>query len=54
MLAPDGLIEGIEMEGERFVCAVQWHPEMMVDQVPEVAPLFTTFVNECAKVEVVK
>lgn len=51
MLAPDGIIEGIELEGERFVCAVQWHPEMMVDHMPEIAPLFTSFVNASAKVE---
>jgi gamma-glutamyl-gamma-aminobutyrate hydrolase PuuD len=25
--APDGVIEGIELPGERFLVAVQWHPE---------------------------
>jgi gamma-glutamyl-gamma-aminobutyrate hydrolase PuuD len=27
--APDGVIEGIEMAGDRFVVGVQWHPEYM-------------------------
>lgn len=27
--ARDGLIEGSEMEGSRFVLTVQWHPEML-------------------------
>jgi putative glutamine amidotransferase len=25
--APDGIVEGLEIPGERFVVAVQWHPE---------------------------
>jgi putative glutamine amidotransferase len=52
-VSPDGLIEGMEWKGERFVCAVQWHPEMMIDKVPEVMPLFTSFVKECAKAQIV-
>jgi len=27
--APDGVVEGIEMPGKRFVIGYQWHPEMM-------------------------
>lgn len=27
--APDGVIEGIELPGDRFVVGVQWHPEDM-------------------------
>ncbi|TWT14551.1 gamma-glutamyl-gamma-aminobutyrate hydrolase family protein [Planomicrobium sp. CPCC 101079] len=50
--SPDGLVEGMEWKGSRFVCAVQWHPEMMVDKVPEVMPLFTAFVKECAKAHI--
>jgi putative glutamine amidotransferase len=46
--SPDGFIEGIEWKGDRFVLAVQWHPEMMVDQVPEAMPIFTRFVKECS------
>lgn len=45
MMAPDGLIEGIELEGERFVVAVQWHPEMMIDAYPEYLALFEALVE---------
>ncbi|QKG85479.1 gamma-glutamyl-gamma-aminobutyrate hydrolase family protein [Kroppenstedtia pulmonis] len=49
MSAPDGLTEGIEMVGERFVVAVQWHPEMMVEHDPMYQALFKRFVLECQK-----
>lgn len=43
--APDGIVEAIEAPGQRWVVAVQWHPER-----PEVAerfrPLFQTFIAE--------
>jgi putative glutamine amidotransferase len=29
-LAPDGIIEALELPGERFALAVQWHPECML------------------------
>lgn len=51
MTAPDGLVEGIEMAGERFVVAVQWHPEMMVDRDEEYLKLFQAFVAACAMKE---
>lgn len=47
MHAPDGLIEGVEMEGDRWVCSVQWHPEAMADHNPEYLALFEAFVNAC-------
>ncbi len=28
--APDGIVEAIELPGERFVVGIQWHPENMV------------------------
>jgi putative glutamine amidotransferase len=49
MTAPDGLVEGIEMPGERFVVAVQWHPEMMIDHDPGYLVLFKAFVEACAR-----
>jgi len=52
MTAPDGLVEGIEMTGERFVCAVQWHPEMMVVKHPAYLSLFKAFVENCRRVVV--
>lgn len=30
-LAPDGIVEAIELSGSRFILAVQWHPEDMLD-----------------------
>lgn len=46
MKAPDGVIEAIEMIGDRFVVALQWHPEMMT-QNDEYLKLFEAFINEC-------
>lgn len=48
MIAPDGIIEGMEWEtGNRFVVAVQWHPEMMEGPVSTIRPLFNSFVEAC-------
>ncbi|MDI2587479.1 gamma-glutamyl-gamma-aminobutyrate hydrolase family protein [Psychrobacillus sp. NEAU-3TGS] len=48
MLAPDGIVEGMELQnGDRFVVAVQWHPEMMEAQVSTIRPLFNAFVEKC-------
>jgi putative glutamine amidotransferase len=36
--APDGVIEAVELPGERFVVGVQWHPEDMaiaLEDTPE-------------------
>jgi putative glutamine amidotransferase len=30
-VAPDGVIEGIELPGKRFCLGVQWHPEFSID-----------------------
>lgn len=50
MTAPDGIIEGMEwVEQNRFVIAVQWHPEMMEGQVDTIRPIFHAFV-EASKV----
>lgn len=42
--APDGLIEGLEGPGERFVLGVQWHAEALADR-SEDAGLFKAFVE---------
>lgn len=47
MIADDGVIEGIEMFGDRFVCAVQWHPESMFQYESKYLKLFTTFLEHC-------
>ena len=38
--APDGVIEGLERPDRRFVVAVQWHPENMVDAFASQKSLF--------------
>jgi putative glutamine amidotransferase len=40
----DGVIEGIELSGRRFVIGVQWHPEAMWNQEPDHQELFRAFV----------
>jgi len=51
MKAEDGLVEGIELEGDRFVVAVQWHPEMMIDKYEEYLILFKKFIEICERSE---
>lgn len=45
---PDGVIEALELPGDRFVVGVQWHPEELVD-APEAAALFRSFVEAAGK-----
>jgi putative glutamine amidotransferase len=45
--APDGLVEGIEVPGQAFGLAVQWHPEWLTDQ-PAIQRLFAAFVQAAA------
>lgn len=47
MKAEDGLVEGIEMNGNRFVVAVQWHPEMMIEKDSTYLKYFKHFVKIC-------
>ena len=46
-VAPDGIIEAIQMEGKRFVWAVQWHPEYLFEADPNSQVLFTHFIKHC-------
>ncbi len=46
--APDGVIEGIEMPGDRFTLGVQWHPEVMTEHDERMRRLFRAFVEEAA------
>jgi len=45
--SPDGVIEGIESNGETWVVGVQWHPERLLDDDPRMKQLFETFVAAC-------
>lgn len=42
----DGLLEAYEAEGERFLVATQWHPEMLVEKYPEEIELFKVFIGK--------
>ena len=44
-VAPDGLIEAIEVSGDRFVVGVQWHPEMLIDSDAATRRLFEAFID---------
>lgn len=46
--APDGLIEGVEAPGERFVAGVQWHAEELADH-PAMRHLFSGFVAAASR-----
>jgi putative glutamine amidotransferase len=43
--APDGVIEGVELSGERFVVGVQWHPEELVGHDRAARNLFAALVH---------
>ena len=43
--APDEVIEGLEAPGRRFVVAVQWHPENLLEGAPATRQLFRAFVE---------
>jgi len=43
--AEDGVVEGLEMPGERFVLAVQWHPEDQVFKDAKQLRLFEGFAE---------
>lgn len=49
--APDGVIEGVEMPGERWVLGVQWHPEELVDAQEHARRLFAGFIAACGPAE---
>ena len=46
--AEDGVIEAVELPGERFVVGVQWHPEELTEY-PEAKRLFQRFVEAAAE-----
>ncbi len=44
-VAPDGIVEGIELPDKNFVLGVQWHPEDMVEDDTRMQNLFNSFVE---------
>lgn len=44
-LAKDGIIEGIELPGNQFVMALQWHPEMMAAVDSNMGAIFQEFIK---------
>jgi putative glutamine amidotransferase len=45
----DGVIEGLEVREQRFLVAVQWHPEDFVGKSAAFEPLFAALVQACAR-----
>jgi putative glutamine amidotransferase len=46
--APDGLIEGVEAVEHPFALGVQWHPENLIHDAPEMLSLFRGLVEVAA------
>ncbi len=46
-VAPDGIIEEIELPGYPFLIGVQWHPEYLWERDQAARNLFLGFVNAC-------
>jgi putative glutamine amidotransferase len=44
--APDGIVEGIELESDAWIVGAQWHPEDTAGRDPVQQALFDTFVRE--------
>ncbi len=49
--AEDGIVEAIELEGDRFVVGVQFHPEKLVGKRPEFNRIFRAFLEAAALTE---
>jgi len=43
----DGIVEGLEMPGRRFVLGVQWHPESFWNRTDSFQPLFDAHAEAC-------
>lgn len=50
-MAPDGIVEAVELIDARFVVGVQWHPEKKSDEfINSISgPLFQAFVDACTE-----
>ena len=47
--AEDGLIEAVELENrdDRFILAIQWHPEMMSSKYDTQQSIIDRFIEAC-------
>jgi putative glutamine amidotransferase len=43
--APDGLVEGVEVTGQRFVIGIQYHPEELAPHDPAAMAIFQAFAE---------
>jgi putative glutamine amidotransferase len=48
--APDGVIEGIELEGDAWIVGAQWHPEDTAADDPAQQRLFDAFVRQAGAI----
>ena len=48
VIAPDGLIEGLEGKNGKYLIGVQWHPEMLIESDEGTKRLFDSFVEASA------
>jgi putative glutamine amidotransferase len=48
-VAPDGLIEALEGDGDAYLMAVQWHPEALTDNDARTRRLFENFIDAGAE-----
>lgn len=48
VIAPDGLIEGLEGSNGHYLIGVQWHPEMLIEKDAGTRRLFDSFVAAAA------
>ena len=46
--SPDGLVEAVEIPGQRFGIGVQWHPECLPN-ASEMRALFKAFIEAASK-----
>jgi putative glutamine amidotransferase len=47
--APDGVVEGIELDGDPWIVGAQWHPEDTAGRDPAHQALFDRFVEEATR-----
>lgn len=48
-VAPDGLVEGMEVPGHPYAVSVQWHPENLVEDDETMLNLFRGFVTAASR-----